>query len=176
MACLSISGYSKGCDKSIGGIKKVALFEKAGLDLTGATISAGQMTALTVYDGYTGYTYDFIRDNANWTEPIVGDGIITAVYFQPTITLMFRKWSLTLRNEIEELSKGEIVAFVQDYNDNYWVFGTDKGLLLRASDGSQSGNNFDEMNGATVVLQSEESYPGYNVDMETIGNRISDLF
>lgn len=163
MACLSNTGYAKGCDASYGGIKKIAIYEKAAFNLTGMTVTDGAVSALTIYDGYTGYTYDFLKDNSNWTEPIVGDGIMTSVHFTPTITLMFRKMSNTLRNEIMELTKGDLVAFLEDYNDTVWFIGSDRGLQVVASDGGASGNVLDELNGETIVLQGAETYKAYTV-------------
>lgn len=165
MGCLTLAGYTKGCDGSYGGIKQIAIFEKAGINTTGMTVSNGEVTDSEMYDGYTGYTYDFLKDNSNWTEAIVGDGILTTVHFQPTITLMFRRMSKELSEEIIEMSKGDLVAIIQDYNDKTWIIGTDRGLQLSASAGGQSGNNLEEMNGETIVLTGAETYKAYEIDV-----------
>jgi len=167
MACLSNSGYAKGCDSSYGGIKKIAIYEKAAFNLTGMTVTAGVVSASTLYSGYTGYTYDFLKDNSNWTEAIVGDGIMTTVHFTPIITLVFRKMSNTLRNEIMELTKGELVAFLTDYNDVTWMIGSDRGLQLGAGAGGSSGSKLEELNGETIVLTGAETYKAYTIDVTT---------
>jgi len=165
MGCLTIAGYTKGCDSSFGGIKQVAIYEKAAFDWTGATIANGVISAVTMYDGYTGATYAFLKDNSNWTEAIVGDGIMTTVHWTPIITLMFRRMSVTLRNEIMELSKGDLVVFLEDYNGLTWAIGTDRGLQLAASAGGASGNKLEELNGETIVIQGAETYKAYNIDI-----------
>jgi hypothetical protein len=175
MGCISIAGYSKGCDSSYGGIKKVAIYEKAAFDWTGMTVTNGTVSAVTLYDGFTGFTYDFLKDNSNWTEAIVGDGILTTINWTPIITLIFRRMSVELRNEIMELSKGDLVVLIKDYNDNTWFIGTDRGLQLVASAGGASGNNLTEMNGETLVIQGAETYKAYLVDLDTIGDPIASL-
>ncbi len=161
MGCISNQGYTKGCDSSYGGIKKVGIFEKAGLDLDNMTVVDGDITALSVNAGYTGYTYDFLKDNSNWTEPIVGDGIVATVHWTPQVNLIFRRMSVTLRNEIMELSKGDLVILIKDRNDITWVIGTDMGMQLAASAGSQSGTLLEELNGETLLFTGTESYKAY---------------
>ena len=161
MGCITIAGYSKGCDASYGGIKKVAIYEKAGLDLSGMTVTSGEITSITIDSGYTGYSYDFLKDNSNWTEPIVGDGITASVHWTPNVNLVFRKMSNTLRNEIVELAKGELVIFIKDRNDVIWALGTDRGMQLVASTGGQSGSVLEELNGETLLFTGAESYKTY---------------
>lgn len=175
MACLTMAGYSRGCDASYGGIKKVGIYEYAAFNWTGATVNSGTMSALTIYDGYTGFTYEFLKDNSNWTEPIVGDGILTAVHFTPIVTLVFRKMSVALRNEIMEFTKGALAIFLTDFNDITWVIGSDRGLQLVASAGGASGNNLAELNGETIVISGAESYAAYVANLAAIGNPVQAL-
>lgn len=168
MPCLTLTGYAKGCDQSIGGIKKVFIVERAGLNLTGMTVTLGEVSGLTYVNGFTGYTYDFLKDNSNWTEPLVGDGVLTSVHFEPTITLVFRKMSKTLRNEIYEFTKGSLCAIIRDFNDVYWLVGSQRGLDLTASGGGQSGSKLEELNGYTIVLKGIEPIPAYTVDINTV--------
>jgi hypothetical protein len=165
MACINISGYNDVCDESYGGIKKVAIFEHKGLKFSDATITSGQITELDLEDGYSGYTYDFLKDNSNFTDADIGDGILASVASQPTITLMFRKWSQTLRNEVEELKKGYLAVIIQDRNDNYWCFGKDEGLQVVAGTGAQSGNLHEDLNGYTLTIQGKEKAKAYGIDI-----------
>ena len=164
MPCLSLTGYAKGCDQSLGGIKKVWLVEKVGLS-TGMTITLGEVSGLTLLTGYSGYTYDFLKDNSNWVQPIVGDGVLTSVHWEPTLTLVFRKMSKLLRNEIYELSKGDLIAIIRDFNDIYWLVGLGRGLNLIASGGSSSGSKLEELNGETLTFKGIEGIPAYTVDI-----------
>ena len=175
MACLTMAGYTRGCDASFGGIKKVGIYEYEAFNWTGATVTDGTMSALDIYTGYTGFTYEFLKDNSNWTEPIVGDGILTAVHFTPIINLVFRKMSVTLRNEIMEFTKGSLVVFLTDFNDVTWVIGSDRGLQLVASAGGASGSKLEELNGETIVISGAESYAAYVADLASLGDPIQSL-
>jgi hypothetical protein len=175
MGCITNSGYAKGCDSSYGGIKKVAIYEKAAFNLTGMTVTDGTVSAVDINEGFTGYTYDFLKDNSNWTEAIVGDGILTTINWTPIVTLMFRRMSVTLRNEIMELSKGDLIVLIKDYNDNTWMIGSDRGMTLVASAGGQSGSVLTELNGETIVLQGAETYKAYLVDLVAVGEPIKSL-
>lgn len=167
MGCIAITGYAKGCDSSYGGIKKVAIYEKAALSWYG--VVAGVVTGLTINTtGYTGYTFDFLKDNSNWTEPIVGDGITATVHWTPTITLVFRRMSAALRNQIMELSKGDLVFLIKDYNNICWIIGTDRGMQLAASAGGASGNLLEELNGETLVFTGSETYKAYEFNLTTV--------
>ena len=165
MGWITIAGNAKGCDSSYGGIKKVAIYEKAGLDLTGATITDGEITSIDIVAGYSGYSYDFLKDNSNWTEPIVGDGIVSTVHWAPNVSLVFRRMSNALRNEIMELTKGDLVVFIKDRNDIIWAIGTDNGMQLAASTGGQSGSVLEELNGETLLFTATESYKAYTFNV-----------
>lgn len=173
MGCMSINGVSYDlCDSSIGGIKKVAIYEKSGLDLTGMTVTDGEITALTASEA--GFNYSFLKDNSNWVESINGDGILASVHFAPTVTLVFRKMSNTLRNEIMQLVKDYVVIFITDSNDVTWAIGTDRGLSLSASAGGQSGSKLEELNGETLVFTGTETYKAYTVDLVSVGAPFED--
>jgi hypothetical protein len=168
MACMTLKGISYDlCDSSIGGIKKVAIYEKSDLALSTMTVVDGEVTALTA--SAPGFSYDFLKDNSNWVEAIVGDGILASVHFAPTVTLMFRKMSNTLRNEIMELVRDYVVIFVTDSNNITWMIGSDRGMTLSASAGGQSGSKLEEMNGETLVFTGNETFKAYTMDLTAIG-------
>lgn len=164
MACITNLGIAKGCNTSIGGIKKVVIYEMTGLDTTGATISDGEVTVLAITSGFSGYSYDFLKDNSFAGEAIVGDGITAKASFTPAVNLVFRKNSAALRTEISELSKSELVALVLDQNDEWFIYGIDRGLNLVASTGSQTGSLLTDLNGITILLQGSEPQLAYTVD------------
>jgi len=162
MGCITLKGYTKNCSGSIGGIKKVVIYDKADLDLDNMTVTDGVITDLTAIG--TGYSYDFLKDNSSWSEAIVGDGVIASVHFEPKVDLVFRRMSKELRNEIMELSKTDVVIFVKDKNSEIFVIGTDSGLSLGGSTGGQSGAKLDELNGETLSFTGKEGYKAYLLD------------
>ena len=168
MGCMTIQGISYDlCDSSRGGIKRVAIYEKSSLDLDTMVVTDGEVTSLTASS--PGFTYNFLKDNSNWVEAIVGDGIISSVHFTPTVTLMFRKMSNTLRNEVMELIKDYVVIFITDANDTTWMIGSDRGLVLAASAGGQSGSKLEDGNMETLVFTGAETYKAYTMDLTAVG-------
>ena len=179
MGCLTLGGYTKGCEASHGGIEKIALFEKSEVDWTGKTEANGIITALQLLSGSTGATYDFLKDNSNWVQTIVGDGILTSIHWTPTITLTFRRMSARLRTEIYNMSLGDLTAIIKDWNGIYWYIGGEKGLSLSASAGSSSGSKLEELNGEVIVINGMEPQPAYTIDISSgssVDSRILALF
>lgn len=179
-SCANLSGYSSTC-KGTGGIKKIVIFEFKGLDTTGSTLDSDTyiITGLTVNNGFSGYSYDFLKNNSSATEPNLGDGVLSRGSFQPTILLVFNKTTNLLLKEINELSKTDLVAIVQDFNNGYRIYGLEKGINLTASDGSNSGLLSGDFNGETVILQGEEPDKAPFIDISAtsgVDSQILQLF
>lgn len=164
-SCLTLTGYDKGCDDSVGGIKTIYFVEKQGL--SGFGIDTGEITGVTLSSDYTGYTYDFVKDNSGWVEPTVGDGIVANIHWQPNITLVFRKMDTTLRNEVYNMSRGDLCAIIKDMNDIYWFIGYTNGITLSASAGGQSGLLLEDLNGYTLQITGKEPIPSYTIDISS---------
>lgn len=167
MSCFTLTGITKACGTAIGGIKSVYLIEYDGV-ATYSDSTTGVIDVMTFTTGYTGAYYEFLSENSNWVEPLVGDGIVASVHWEPSLTLVFRKLTVATRNEILELSKGKLVAIIQDSNLTYWALGLDRGLQLSASAGGQTGSTMDELNGQTVLLMGKETFPAYSVNITGI--------
>lgn len=177
MSCLNLKGYTRGCDESVGGIKTVVLFETA--DVSTYTIdSSGNLTTLTLTSTGNAYKYDFLRDNANFTDAVIGAGTVSSVSFQPSVNLTFKRANTDLINEIIQLGKNYTSAVIETNNGDHFTLGIERGLALLASPGITSGNNFEEANGAVLLLQGSERRPIIPTDItaEGIDSKIKSLF
>jgi len=177
MTCLNLKGYSRGCDESVGGIKTVVLFETA--DVSSYTIDAsGNLSTLTLKDDGNAFKYEFLRDNANFTDAIIGAGTVSSISFQPSINLTFKRANTLLINEIIELGKNYTSAVIETNNGDHFTLGVERGLGLLASPGITSGNNFEEANGAVLLLQGTERRPIIPTDITAAGidSKIKTLF
>jgi len=164
--CLTLAGLEDACGGSIGGIKTVKVIEFEGEE--SFTESDGLVSAIVWTEEYSGATFEFLKDNSNWVEPSVGDGILSSIHWEPAITLIFRKMSALARKEITEMTKGDLIVFIEDSNDTWWMIGSDRGLSLAASAGGQSGNKMDELNGYTILINGKETYMAYTVDSTVV--------
>jgi len=168
MGCLTLNGITAACGGSQGGIKLVYAIEYQAIDTI--TQADGIVTGISYTSqspAYAGAFYSFLKDNSNFTEAIVGDGVLASIHFEPTVTLVFRKMSAAVREEIMALTEGDVVLFIEDSNGTYWMIGSDRGLSLAASAGGQTGNTLDEMNGETILFTGKETYKAYTVDQTT---------
>lgn len=166
MSCLNLQGYEKGCDNSVGGIKSVVIFEFD--SATDFVIDAtGELTELTLDAANNAYKYEFLKDNSNFTDAIVGDGISANASFVPTLNMIFRKNSLSLVQEVFELSKNFLVAIVEDNNGEYWTLGLERGLSIGASAGASSGAALTDPNNYTILLTGAEARPMLNTDISS---------
>jgi hypothetical protein len=172
MGCLTLQGINSACGGSQGGIKKVYMIEYSAIESfeqTNGTVNS--ITYLDTSPAMTGAWYSFLKDNSNWTEAIVGDGILASIHFEPTVTLVFRKMNVETRNEIMALTAGDVVIFIEDSNGTRWMIGSDRGMSLSASSGAQSGSKLDELNGETLTFTGKETYKAYVVD-DTVWNTL----
>lgn len=176
--CLTLSGYAKGCDATgYGSIKKVVLFEKAGLVFSGLTITQGEVTSgLTLATGYSGYTYDTLKDNSDFSSPHVGDGVTSQIHYEPQINLVFARYTKAIKNEVQELRKADLCAIIQDANDVYWLFGAERGLNVIAGPGAVSGKKLEDPHGMTITLKGIEPNDAYTVTYANLGAQLKALF
>lgn len=178
MTCLNLQGYNRGCDQSNGGIKTIVLFEQADVS-TFAIDASGTLSSLDLVTAGEAYKYDFLRDNSNIADGIIGGGGVATASYQPTINMIFRKSSLEIINEVIELGKSYTVGIVEDNNGNYWTLGLERGLEMLASAGMVSGNTLEEANSVTLLLQGKETRPIIPTDISgtsTIDAKILALF
>ena len=167
MGCLTLSGLVAACGGSQGGIKTVKLIEFDAI--TSFTDTDGLVDTIVWADGYTGASFAFLKENSMWVEPTVGDGILASIHWEPAVTLVFRQMNKEARAEITEMSKGFLVAFIEDSNSTWWMIGADAGLALSAAAGGQSGAKMDELNGETLEFTGKESYKAYTIDLDAVG-------
>jgi hypothetical protein len=176
MACLNLQGYTRSeCDNSTGGIEKVVLFAKSAL--VDYSTSGGTVVELELGATDNAYVYEFQRDNANFTDAIIGAELNLA--FQTTLNMTFRKTSKTILAQIAEMAKDYMVAVVKDNNGEYWLLSADRGLALIASAGASTGNIFEDPNNVIIALQGKERKPVQSIDISVdslVDQKILTLF
>lgn len=87
-------------------------------------------------------------------------------HFETTLNLSFNQIEIVKRDTLERiLVNKKIVAFVQDYNKNVWLFGEQNGMRLTAWDSqsqSKGGNNIVNIS----LTASRERFPIRQVDCD----------
>jgi hypothetical protein len=155
--CVLSAELVKACKDSVGGIKKiwaVELSAKATL-----TKAAGEVSALTITGPavFLGWAFDIEMAQMGAT-PTRSDENGT-VFFQQTLAVKLHKWDLAKSQEIEKISKSDILAIALDNNGVYWLLGEENGL--RWSEGAaDSGKAFGDFTGFDMgFVGKEKSMP-----------------
>jgi len=175
MSCNLTAGFTKGCKDNMGGIRKVWLTNKDGINevtpAVGSTspLDEGIITAITMAGSPAAVFYEFTpnKDSSNWVENIQSNVQNGTIAYEQVLTLMFAKNEATKRNQIKLLGQAELVAIVLDKNGLYWYLGEENGLELTGGS-SASGTAMTDMNGWTLTLSGSERNPAREVDEDVI--------
>ena len=167
MACILTSGTTRGCRDSIAGIKEVYITELA--NKSSITSASGVITAFTLSSGKKFFTYELVRETANWTE----DGEAsrengTRVYNQK-LQIKLHKRSSTLNEELKLALANDCMVICKDQNSDYWLLGEGNGLSIDKV-GFASGTAMGDFNGYVVDASGSEASPASKVTSSLITN------
>lgn len=160
MACtVSLNGIQVDCEPSMGGLKVVYInsYSKVTPHLDEVNDKIDQIT-LDDPDNDKFKTYSFRRNTASMTstlsvDPANGNSVATDV------SLSFLQQDTAKRNDIAELSIGELAMIVLDANGRYWYLGYDMPVMASAG-GAESGTVYTDGNRYTITLQdNSKTYP-----------------
>lgn len=157
MACsVSLSNYQIGdCFSSKGGIKAiwVAVYqENAFLLSTGGTV-----TGFT--DGITWYKQELRRGTGNMTSTYNYDEANGSSYVQTDAVIQYGKMQKESRIQMNALSKGDLLAVVEDCNGAYFALGVQEPVKATAGTGvtgtARTDGNYYEI----TLSDYNEEYP-----------------
>jgi hypothetical protein len=153
MPCLLTSGFTSDCLEGAGGVKEV-FFQNwedfsAGITFDGTT---GEVDALPEA---TLYRYVPLKNSASWSDAAVPSQENGTLFFTQTITLRLSGLSMAKRNEILNLSKAKVIAFVRTMQDQIWIIGRQTGLYLSTGT-SGTGAARGDFNGYELTMTADE--------------------
>jgi hypothetical protein len=161
ITCNVFSSIGIGCKDNIGGVKNAWVGSYNGFSFT---IDSGHTVTGITTGTTTLYQITPVRTSSSATEAQPENNTNTT--FEQTITLVYSKNQVTLRNFVASLAKSITVCVLQDRNNNFWLYGSDNGLQT-ASDQS-TGTNENDPNSWTIKLHSIEQYPALPVSAAAI--------
>ena len=151
MACnQALAGLLQDCEASMGGIREAYIANFS--DVTGVTVTEGQITAITMAESAKFKKYYFKRDTSSFTSTLNVDPANGVNYVSTDIVLLFTRMDTTKRTEVAALSTNELVLIVRDANGKYWYFGHDEPVVASAGDG-QTGTAKSDGNRYSITLQ-----------------------
>jgi hypothetical protein len=134
MSCLILNGISKDCTSNVGGLRQVYLIRRE--NITGVAFTNQQVTAITT--DFDFQIYFAPRNSASYTVDINIDDFGVQEYTQ-TLNFRINKRNVTKHTELLAIADGnkDLVALVQDGNNNWFLLGYPYGLnLVQHSGGS----------------------------------------
>lgn len=170
MSCNLTTGFTLGCNDSIGGIKKIYIGAFSQLTYT----IGGTPVEVTAGTG-TVYTYEPLKNSASATfNPTVSleNGTI---FYTHSVSLSLKNINANKREEIESLAKARVGLFVELNSGEILAFGTTNGMNMTAGT-FQTGAAFGDLQGYQLTFTSDEPTQPYTLndaDMTTAGYTVS---
>lgn len=156
MACVLTSSRTLACRDAVGGIKTIYITElenKATL-----TASAGNITAFTLDTGTQFWTYDLIKETAEYEEKPTPSTENGTIFYETELKVMLHKTSAAMRNELKFIAQNRLMIIILDRNGNYWLMGETNGADLMPSS-IKSGKAMGDFNGYELTFSAKEENP-----------------
>jgi len=156
MSCTLTTGFPYECNNGAGGVKQGSLLITDWDNISGgATITAGEITALTQVGGTSFKRYNIRKeivamDSTSTTDPLTGSNVNEAV-----ITAALYKLSKTKNTELKLAQGTPLMVIIQDNNDVYHAFGYENGAELLTIQ-AMTGKAMNEMNGYNLSFTARE--------------------
>jgi hypothetical protein len=159
MACNLTTGFSVGCNDSIGGVAEFWIANMPS-DFAAAADGSGEVTGLSG----TGLDYHkFECTNAQGAasvmndNPTVNDANGTS-FFDQTATYVLNKMEKAKRNEVKMIARAKMSIIIKDNNGTYWLMGETNGVRLVSGDNG-TGTALGDRNGYSLSFQAQEPEP-----------------
>jgi hypothetical protein len=174
--CSPLVGIPKDCgDNNLGAIKRALIgsFE----DVTGLTVTAtnvadtdGEVTAITRTVGTKFEDFPLTKDTSMFSQDWSGDLVADTHSYTQSIELGFRRIDLRKRNAISLLAAGrrDLIAVVQDNNDDWWMLGSDQGLRLSANSAATNNTRAAGQQMPVTLTSENERHMLYKVDADIV--------
>lgn len=156
MSCVLTTGFNYECNNGAGGVKQGSLLITDWDNIAGgATITAGEITALTQDAGTSFKRYNIRKEivsavGTSTTDPATGSNVNETV-----ITASLYKLSKTKNTELKLAQGTPLMVIIQDNNDVYHAFGYENGAELLTVE-ALTGKAMNEMNGYNLSFTARE--------------------
>ena len=162
--CSITAGYAIPCKDYVGGIKKIYLGELADFE-TGVTITSGSVSELP---SASVYQWDLKPGSSSATQNVQSDPVAHTVFWEQVAEVVEAAIIRTAGDatdalNFESATRGRWVVFVQDQNDNIFMFGRVRGAEVTAGT-IATGQGMGDANGYTFTFTANEDAPAPPLD------------
>lgn len=157
MNCTSytLAGLNAGCKNSVGGIKKIWLYDTDTYGDVSWEID-NQTNTVNIHDGSQGFVPYILRNNSASMTSTLNVNENAGNFYTTEITINFLKMETAKRIELMAMFMGSVSAVVQDNNDHFWGVGIEAHLEASAGTG-ETGTAKTDANQYTITLSVDES-------------------
>lgn len=122
MSCTTLTTIARGCDNSLGGIRKVWFFDMEDIASVIENPTTWMIDAINI--GGAPIEFEFLRNTSNYTEDNAIDLVKGSSYVTQTINLVFSRREAAKSKAIKILGAGQryLGALVKDANGLYTMF------------------------------------------------------
>jgi hypothetical protein len=168
MACnTSLTSILKSCDNNVGGL--TSFYIAPSEFVSASTVTAGEVTAITMSGASTFVEFQFNKNSASYTEEAAIDLTNGSTYYTETVTLTIPRRDVDKRNAIALIAAGQrdLKIIVKDGNGIYWFVGYANSANLTAL---AEGSGAAKADGSkyTLTFVAEEPELMYTVDSAII--------
>lgn len=161
---ISLSGISKDCMASAGGIREAWI--GSACDVT-ITVNDDTVVVTDVTPGEAFKHYSFNKNTGSVTTIITKDVTTGTLYYSSEIVLQFLRWETAKMVELRELAVGDLIVIIRDSNNQYWLFGYTEPVQLSAGT-IETGTAKADFNGYNITLLDESDIPPLSVPQSVI--------
>lgn len=159
MACITLTkGRKLPCKGGNGGIKAVGfqVYNSTNL-ITSTTGSVSTIPTGSIY------RYELKNTGNTYTEEIAADADARTVVYNGTLNLVLHKLDVDTRNEVKMLAMGEVVPYLETYNGDIFVVGSQNGAELTGGNANTGGAKTD-FQGFNLTFTTSENEPYLTLD------------
>lgn len=158
--CVTLTqGRRLTCKGGLGGMKAISFgvwSEGLLTDVDGEISTMGTLTDV--------YRYELKNAGNTYVEEIAADAEARTVLYNGTLSVALHKLDLATRNEIKMLAMGELVIFIETYNDDIFVIGKENGAELTGGSIAETGGAKADFYGTKLTFTTSESDPYSRLD------------
>jgi len=171
MGCpITFSRIAKDC-KGVGGIKRIALFDRTKVDLTDSSfgfLSGGTCENITLIGGYKGEEIENIVATNSFNTVMQKSLENGSVFYETDIVVQVFKMTPSKQVKLASLALGELVLWLEDNNGNVWVFGIDNPAEMLNME-AVTGTALGDKNGYQLTFKAWDKNPAPSFDFTVAG-------
>jgi hypothetical protein len=145
------------CKEGIGGIKAIYVTNFSAIE-NAFTLTGNEVA--TIAGSVTVFEYKLPKNTGSFTEEAAISIENGTVFYTQTVVASLHGLTSDRALELQTITKGRLVVFVLDSNDNIWMIGGNTSAEVTAFS-TMTGTAKGDMNGYTVTFTAEEKNKAY---------------